>query len=199
MCAIFTLLTKPAAAASRLSNFRPVKHNSRAKLWLPMTFGKRCSAPTSAAIPKSTSFNWNHASSVQYLISAAVIKFSPKPTHAEWMPTMTGFKHTSRDETASYKRFDVMNQYNRFRSQLTNIPFITWADFMVLPINCPRRPTSSISPNFWPNCIENCKSNPAVKCLPAPDSTMARQSAFSFSWSKHWWSSLQMRNEIHLE
>ncbi|KDR14797.1 hypothetical protein L798_11587 [Zootermopsis nevadensis] len=44
--------------------------------------GNLCNVPTSAALPISTSFTWNQASLVQYLISAAVIKSSAPPIHA---------------------------------------------------------------------------------------------------------------------
>ena len=46
-----TLLTNPHWPASLLSTFLAVKQSSLTKLWLPISFGKRCRAPTSAHKP----------------------------------------------------------------------------------------------------------------------------------------------------
>jgi len=49
-------LTKPMSFASCTENFRPVRASSLALESLPMTFGKRCSVPISAARPTLTSY-----------------------------------------------------------------------------------------------------------------------------------------------
>lgn len=50
-----TSLTKPISFASCAENFRPVRASSLAFESLPMTFGKRCKVPMSAARPTLTS------------------------------------------------------------------------------------------------------------------------------------------------
>mmetsp|Transcript_41455 Transcript_41455/g.82005 ORF Transcript_41455/g.82005 Transcript_41455/m.82005 type:complete len:218 (+) Transcript_41455:195-848(+) len=140
--------TNPCCNASSAPNRRPDSASSRTKLWLPTTFGKRCSPPTSAASPKSTSASTKKASCVQKRTSQAEIISTPPPMTPPWQHAITALPQHSILVKDVCQALPICRSLKACRAASDSLP----------AISSPAAPMS----------------RPAVNMRPAPDNSTAR-------------------------
>lgn len=98
-----TSLTNPISSASLAPKSRPVSASSRTLLSLPVTLGRRCRVPISAARPTLTSEMANLVSDAHSRISHAAAMSIARPRAKPWSAQMTGWRQAESDEMADWK------------------------------------------------------------------------------------------------